>query len=232
MCGRLVTTLMGTIVLISSGASYAQADHVCRRYQLRTFEFADRELTRELERSRDVLRFDFEGQRDVIHAKIRAVQECYRGRQRADAVRALHRELEQVDRTYHRNLRALNEGAEDRRRELHHQRDEVLRNCRTEQCTEACFAEPQPAAPAIEVIPPPESVPPYPNLRSPNQELELHRHDDFERDRGGTFPAEVRRRGHQSRELPPALRAHGSAPREEVQWQALVVDLLARRIGQ
>jgi hypothetical protein len=228
----LATLIVGTTVVALSGTSRAHADHVCRRHHVRAFDFADRELTRELERSRDVLRFDFEDQRDAIHARIRMAEEYYRRRERADAIRALHRELEHVERAYHRNLRALNEGAEDRRRELSHQRNEVLRNCRTDRCTEACFAEPQPAPRSIEVIPPPESVPAYPQLPSPNDNSKFHRHNDFERDRAAPFLAAARRRGHRTPEPSPTHRAGRPAPREEFDWQALVVDVLARRMDR
>jgi hypothetical protein len=168
---NLATFLVGTTVVALSGASHARAEHVCRRHHVRAFEFADRELTREVERSRDVLRFEYEDQRDVIDAQIRLAEECCRGRERADKVRALRREMEHVERAYHQNLRALNEGTEDRRRELGDQRNEVLRNCRTDHCTEACFAAPQPAPSSIEVIPAPESVPAHPHLPSPNHDL-------------------------------------------------------------
>jgi hypothetical protein len=228
----LATLIIGTTVLAAGGVTHAQADHVCRRHHVRAFEFADRELSRELERSRDVLRFDFEEQRDAIDARIHSAQECYRGRERADAVRALHRELEHVDRAYHRNLRALNEGMEDRRRELHNQREEVLRHCRTDRCTEACFAEPQPAPRSIEVIPPPEGAPAYPHLRSPSPDLSLHRHDDFDENRVERPFADAGRSGYRSRQWPTTRDNQERASRDEFDWHALVVDLLASRMDR
>jgi hypothetical protein len=164
----LLTVVLGITALISNGASSARADHVCRRFHLAAFEDANRHLGHELEERRESLQRAFEAQRDAVLAEIRRVEQCFRGREREDAVRVLHRELERVNREHHRNLRGLHEEFDDRRRELTYVREDALRDCRTTQCSQACFVEPQAPPPGVEVIPPPQSVPSDPHPPSPN----------------------------------------------------------------
>jgi hypothetical protein len=141
----------------------------------------------------------------------------------------LHRELARVDRAYHREIRGLHEQIEDRRRELIHERDDALRHCRTGRCTQACFVERPAAPPRFEPIPPPTLRPVPPDLDAPLLNLDREfRGDDGVR-RGAPSNRYVAAHSEQN-ERPRGHDTDPVAPRSELDWQRLVLELLARRV--
>ena len=137
-------TLRHSIVLAAgaamlAGTGVAEASHECRSRIHAQYEYHHRALDREFhDRKREMSRAH-QDQRRCVLKEIRAVERQLCGAERDAAIRELHHKLRTVDRRFHVLVRSLHSRFEERRDALRRRRDTALRVCRHE-CSGACQA--------------------------------------------------------------------------------------------
>lgn len=227
---RLHHIAMASVVVLGAGfAVPARADHVCREYHHEQFHASIRQLNEELRQRDRALHCEVEEARKCIHADIRRAHKTLCGHERDLVVRRLHDQLNDVNRRFHRQLRALHEEIADRRRCLHRDLEVALQSCRTSSCGSACSVGRPVVAPFAQRPP---------GHHAWGDQASGHRprgHRD-----GGFVPGYPDRytdvdpsRNYRAAARPEWDRRDDPRGRQQdVDWQSLVLELLARRMGR